>query len=510
MTKPVTNRLFFVLVLLTGLLHTTLAMAESERILVFPFSIHSETPMDFLKSGLGDLIETQLSAKGFTVVRSDKETDKAEAIKQASEQSMDSLVMGSLTFLGERISINTFWIDTATGKTRIAFSRIEPDKEKLFEDMEAFTDQIHPEKNDTVASPPAQAIAPLPVKSDAPSSALTGPLVRSPRIEAEINAVAIGDVNGDGKKQIVVTDRHSIFIEHFQEGVFSLETRLEGKSYLINLFVDTFDSNHNGIDEIIVSAVHSRSNQVSSYAYEWDGKTYALIYQNMDFFFRTGKRPDTGERALLGQQQYFTNKVFDDKIMTMGRDTAGKSYIPIETCAMPDKNLNIYAFDTADIFNKGSLLTLTYTPSDYLKILDFKGEESWLSSDRYGGSNKFTEPLKQTDQERMYFSVRIMAGDFDKNGKIDVVTLLNKNSSPRMFSNLKNFVEGSVECMTWDTLGFKTQWSTQKISGYIPDFYIDDVDSNGVNDLVYCLVPKKSSFIEKQISYIVVQPITHP
>lgn len=500
MIKPLAVHLFSIFLVLASISSASAETREPVSILLCPLTIQAETSMDFLQKGTGDLLETQLSAKGFTLVRTEKAMERSEAITYAADKNLDSVIIGSLTFLGESVSISAFLIDTETGNNRISFSKIEPDKSKLFDDLSEFTAQMHHDTN-KVPSPDQVKIP------ESPKTTKNQDLIRSPNFNAEINAISIGDVNGDGKKEIVFTELHSVFIEDVQNGDFKPPVHIESKSYLNNLYVDTYDTNHNGIDEIIISAVHARTMQLASYAYEWDGNNYVLISDSMDWFFRSGKRPDTGEPALLGQQQHFASQTFADVIKIMSWDTEKKTYVPGETCPMPDKNMNIYAFDTADLFNKGSMLTMTYTPGDYLKIVEFKQEDSWLSSERHGGSNKYIEPRQKTEQMRFYLPIRIMAGDFNRDGKNEIVTLTNINSTPRVFSNLKNYVEGYVECLGWENLGFETLWTTQKVSGYIPDFDIADMDADGTLDLVYGVVPTKASFLGKQTSYIVMQPI---
>lgn len=503
------------------------SFADQSKLVLFPFSVYSESNMDFLKKGTGDLIETKLSGKGLNVVRSETEMNKTDAVKHSLELSADTYVTGSLTFLGNTISINALLIDVKTGSTLVSYTKADSDKDRLFSHISEFAEQAAGTIKKTAPDPPVPVAAtepdPKPVVVPAPTAVTAAPVLagpikpssiiltngtrRSQDLPCEIYALTTGDVDGDGKKDIVYAERHSFSVASFNDKSLDIKKRVEGENYLDILFIDSFDANKNGLDEIFVTAVHIKSKKVSSSVYEWNGKEYRQIEKELTYFFRAGKSPETGKPLLLGQEQHFAQDVFGESIFEMIWSSGRQSYIPLKILKTPEKNLFIYGMDSGDIKNNGLLCSLVYLPDDRLAIFDFKKQSTWKSSGQYGGSNKFIETRDQDTKERFYFPARLITGDFDANKTQEFATLVNTNSTPKIFSNLRNYTQGRVECLEWKSLNFETIWKTQDVSGYIPDFFISDIDGDGRNDVVYPVVNKSGFIIGKYTTYIVVQPI---
>ncbi|MFA6011906.1 MAG: hypothetical protein WC799_18080 [Desulfobacteraceae bacterium] len=498
----------------------SLSFADQNKLVLFPFSVYSESNMDFLKKGTGDLIETKLSGKGLNVVRSETEMNKTDAVKHSLELSADNYVTGSLTFLGNTISINALLIDVKTGSTLVSYTKADSDKDRLFSHISEFAEQAAGTIKKPVPDPPVPVAAtepePKPVVTAAPvlaapikppSIILTSGTRRSQDLPYEVYALAVGDVDGDEKKDIIFAERHSFSVASFNDKSLDIKKRIEGESFLDILFIDAFDANKNGIDEIFVTAVHIKSNKLSSSVYEWNGKEYHPIQKELTYFFRAGKNPETGKPLLLGQEQHFAQGVFGESIFEMIWSSGRQSYIPLKILKTPEKNLFIYGIDSGDIKNNGLLCSLVYLPDDRLAIFDFKKQSTWKSSGQYGGSNKFIETQNQDTKERFYFPARLITGDFDNNKTHEFATLVNTNSTPRIFNNLRNYTQGRVECHEWKSLNFETIWKTQDVSGYIPDFFISDLNGDGQNDVIYPVVNKSGFIIGKYTTYIVVQPI---
>lgn len=157
--------------------------------------------------------------------------------------------------------------------------------------------------------------------------------------------------------------------------------------------------------------------------------------------------------------------------------------------------------------NKGVQNIVSLSTSGYITVYDDNNNELWQSSDVYGGSLKYLEPRKSGTQRRLYFSPRVIVSDIDNDSFTEVVTINNHNSSPRVFVNLKNFTKGYITCLVWDKLNLEVKWDTQTVSGYVSDFNISDIDSDGKNDLIYSVVEKVGKFWTKKQTYFVIQPV---
>jgi hypothetical protein len=451
---------------------------------------------------------------------------KEDAEKFAQEASVAGLISGSLTFFGNAISINATVVEPRSGKNLVTFAKTDSDKDKLFAHISEFADQAAgafvktlPEAVPVEKAPAAEEktgiipapVVPVPpaavVPAAPPSLVLTKDIRRSQDIDAEVGALAVGDVDGDGKQDIVFSERHRFTVASFTDKTLDVKKKVDIKNYLDILFIDAFDANKNGIDEIFITAVHSKTSKLSSIVYEWNGKEFQPIKTELPYFLRKGKSPETGKTVLLGQDQSLVQGVFGESIYEMIWSAGRQNYIPLKVMKTPEKNLYIYGMETGDLKNDGQLSTIVYMNNDRLALIDFRKQSSWKSPKPFEGTDKYIESNVMDKTERYYFPPRLLAGDFDNNKTQEFAMAVNANSSPRIFNNLRNYTQGRVECFEWKNLSFETVWKTPDVSGYIPDFYIADLNGDGVNDVIYPVVTKSGMVFTKYVSYIVVQPV---
>lgn len=209
----------------------------------------------------------------------------------------------------------------------------------------------------------------------------------------------------------------------------------------------------------------------------------------------------------MGQEQNQAQGLFGESVFEMIWSSGRQSYIPLKILKTPEKNLFIYGMETGELKNDGLVNTLVYMENDRLALVDFRKQSSWKSASAFGGTNTYLEIDNQGNRERFYFPPRMISGDFDQNKTQEFAIIASTNATPKIFSNLRNYTQGHVECFEWKNLNFETIWKTQDVSGYIPDFSVTDMDGDGKNDVIYPVVNKGGFIVEKYTSYIVVQPI---
>ena len=60
-----------------------------------------------------------------------------------------------------------------------------------------------------------------------------------------------------------------------------------------------------------------------------------------------------------------------------------------------------------------------------------------------------------------------------------------------------------IEFLTWNDIGFVTNYKTQETSGYISDFAVGDFNGNGVTDILFAVVVGGNSIFGKKTSFLV-------
>lgn len=199
--------------------------------------------------------------------------------------------------------------------------------------------------------------------------------------------VAMGDVDGNGTDEFVVSDGRDIRIysvkEDFKE-LWNIKTEGGGN----HLSLDILDVNNNGRAEIFVTsadnigAMYSGESEsshdvmsVNSFVLEYDpAKGYRRIAENIPYFLRT-----VGNSLLM--QRYSSGRIFSGPVYRA--KWTGSQYGTDAPLALPEA-ANIYGFAFADWKNDGRSSVMTYDYSGYLCLYDDSGSLIWKSEESYG------------------------------------------------------------------------------------------------------------------------------
>ena len=108
--------------------------ADPKRIALLPFKINSAQDLSFLKDGIFDMLTSRLSKEGQVEVISREQVEGAVQTEAASgtineavarrigtRLKADFVLFGSLTVLGENVSIDAKMVDTSGSKPTMTF-----------------------------------------------------------------------------------------------------------------------------------------------------------------------------------------------------------------------------------------------------------------------------------------------------------------------------------------------------------------------------------------------------
>ncbi len=483
--------------------------ASDAKIALFPFSINAEKKLTFLQNGIADTIFARLSTVKREIVKIDalKRVDQKEIFRIAREADSALAVTGSITVFGNSVSINAFLYDIKTEKPLVAFNKSNESQETLFDAIGLFTDEVI-----AASHPDGGAAKPL-IKEDVEKKeTIVKPVVpnesvvKKTTVKYAVDSLATGDVDGDGTVEIVFTDKHDLYIAEWNNDTVTIKYVIKGKHYLRIISTDVGDMNNNGISEIYITSVRSKSNSVTASCIEWDGKSYVKSDVGDGWYVSVRPIKPGGKPQLIGQKQKFGAGIFGTGIYTLMLNQKDKSYLMGPGVSVLP-HMNIYDFTYGDIMNRNKQQLVAYTKKGYLSVYDEKNDEVWKSTDIFGGSQKYLETRKSEMQTRVYLKPRIIAADIDGDSVTEVVTIKNRNSTPRAFVNLQNFKDGHIEALIWKTNSLESKWETQQMKGYISDFDVNDMDNDGKNELIYAVVKNRSKFFKKKKTEIVIQPV---
>ncbi len=307
-----------------------------------------------------------------------------------------------------------------------------------------------------------------------------------------ISAMAVGDIDGDGKTEFVILSERKLRVfrannKSIKElGVTKLPADLDVHA------VNVADLNADGKMEIYLSA--TRNLNVASLAIEWtESGGFVRLIRNIPWYIRPIKHPIKG-MILAGQKRGDDlAKMIEKGIYHLTPITDNKIEV-IEKIVLPD-SVNVFSFVYADVDGDGSYEKIVLDRNQKLRVYDSSNGLLWVSSDNYGGSKTYIGPSYGGSEERgdktgskthfsedenmerdlVFIPGRVVVADLDHDGQQDVVVGKNLFSSNflstfRLFRNMRMFDGGSIVGLSWKDSGLVETWKTGNHSGFIPDF----------------------------------------
>jgi len=537
----------FISIVIAVLISTVSWADERKKVAVLPFSIHSSEDINYVRGGIWDMLISRLSASGKMDV-----TDKhkiSEALKGAGKQDLtgadvyglgktidvDYVVWGSITKIGNSISLDGKLMDVATYKTPVGVFEQCQGMDEVIPKLSVFSEKINghilgivptvslPSAGETVVRQPARSTLPSGLQAEdalkSQEGTFTsminpefisgiGPLDRkgfwmSKRIPGKFKGMDIGDVNNDGLNEVVVIENNNITVYQKVDRDFKILNKIHGRAYDNYLSVDVADINGNGIDEIIVTNV-TGNNQINSFILEYKQKQYIKIASNLKWFLRV-INSNSVHPLLLGQEKWI-DVPYSTPIYEIG--WKGEKYREIRKAKLP-QGLSVYgvtvekigagrtervlALDESDHIN---IYKKTSKPLSKIHIVGGSSELIWKSQGVFGGTNNMFDVnmggdgRKSSDdggEEKLYVNIRILTYDINKDGKKEIIIVKNLAPGGRMFKNVRLFTRSEIYNLEWDGLGLVQNWKTKTIQGYVADYQFKDIDNDGENEVVLAI-----------------------
>ncbi len=521
--------------------------ANPVKVMILPFQINAEKNLEFLKTGIQDMLGSRLawqdkvavidrSAVNTTVKKLGRFKDDSLALLAGGQLKADFIITGSVTILGQGASIDAKMMDITGKMAPVSFFGQTNDLGGVIPEINRFATTI----NETVfhrqmlsaggataLSQPTQSSSPPPQQTLNPllapqalatqgksavnpnfqtdsSRQLTSGFWKSRPIPLRILGMDLGDVNNDGILETVALTDESIIIYQVQNNrlVKTAEIPISKLSHHIGL--DTGDINGNGIPEIFVSSLSPEQDRATSFVVEYNGRNYGTIVKNSPWYYRISKQQN-GEVLLLGQKQrerdagIHTSPVY--KMQWKGNDYVSASRI------LKGKTANVMGLCVDDIRGNGTATTAGYDTAEHLTVFGKSGESLSRNPEPSGGTLAgFMLPKDnaEDDDQLQFFPLRTRIHDIDKNGALEIISARNHDVAMSLFSKFRKFDRGFLESRSWTDMGLHLNWKTAPLPGRISDFVIGDFDKDGFEELLVATITKEGTTIMSQASSVLV------
>ncbi len=492
--------------------------AEKQAEMAFlPFTINSAKDMSYLSEGLRQMLSSRLSAEaGIAVVDRGKvdaalkaagetfSADKAAAFTK--KLGADYLMYGSVTALGGGMSFDAKVYSAAEGKSK-TFYATAPSEGEVMSAIDSLSWDVaatvfgkdRPARYAAVRAQQPAAANPYetahPDRTYKKSGGYYGGasskwidggqrFVKTSNIDLAMEAMAIGDVDGDGQMDVVMADRRQVTVYHLNNNRLNEFAKSKLPARFKIHAVNVEDLNGNGKAEIYISAADTKT--PGSRGVEWNGTELVTLFDHSPFYIRPLMVPGLG--TILGGQRAGKNaNAIGGPIYSLLRD--GNRLVVDERLPLPE-SLVIFNLAIGDLDGDGDWEIVALDEFSKLRVMESGGKMLWKSQDYYGatkrfvgGENLLSRPTSRNYDEmtdgkgeqflKIWIPSRIIIKDMDQDGIDDVIINKNAATMTSVVRDMQKFPSGVAMGLKWNGLGLEEIWQTKRIDGYVVDYELE-------------------------------------
>jgi TolB-like protein len=550
---------------------------DIKKIAIIPFDVSSKDNIEYVREGITDVLASRVTIEGKTTVVSKKAVlDIMEKYKKrnleeknvyviGTQLKADYVIWGSISKISESVTFEGKLMDVSAQKSILSVNeKIQDGNEfmpKVSEFAKRITSYLTGEKSKaetvrgtkvptgsamketTAAGVQLQAggrpagkfegeiaetdivagmkkgkttytaaVNPAVIKET--RSQLTRGFWISQKFGTAFKGMDIGDVNGDGRNEVVIIDSMSVMIFQKSDNELVLIEKMNGKEGDNFIAVDVADINGDGTSEIFVTNMNR--NILESFVLEYREGKFQRIASDVPWLLRViniGSKPTLIGQAVTRDQ---TGKYppIREMLWKNGQYAAGQDMkIP--------RGISIYGLAVESLEENKPERIICLDESDYIRIYDqaaMTGKQAdsagdvptpiWKSSYTYGGSpNVFSssETTKLTGQQSRgnnlnTVRLRILGAGLSKGGKRQFLVV--KNTLERTSRKVKRFTESEIYNLEWNGRALIDDWNTKKIKGYVADYQIKDIDNDGKNEIALAVVQSIGESVQTESAII--------
>lgn len=474
------------------------------QVIILPFDVEIPGSYAYLKSGLASTLASRLASRAnvAAVAQGSASEQMAKSLKSGDhaafgqllrQSGAEYLIIGSLSPKSNQFVLTSYVFSQAAGQAPKQFTQsfntvddaMQAVDELAWDISGAFFGNPRPEMRTTdkqqgnlaafQTAHPERAFREGQYAGMTTGLEAGGPFIltntfRSRAIPVQTMDINAGDLDGDGKEEIVLLTTNSLMLYRQDESQFRMLATINLPNHIRYHSVTLGDLNKNGLQEIYISG--SNGDLADTTAMEWNGKKMTTLFEHARWYLVTMVSPN--EPAMLIGQHSLADTLGGGDIFQMSL-SAQNTLSEGQRLNIP-KGLTVFDFVLADLDGSGSKVVIAINSSNRLQLYDTAGAVRWTSPDLFGASNNFFGTLTSAnnaalnERETVWLRTRIVIADLDGDRINDILVGRNRVETVRFMPNLRYFDGSSLAAFKWDRFNLVRLWETKKIPGYIANY----------------------------------------
>jgi len=506
------DKILFILVLALTLAFPVPTHPSVKKIVLLPLAIYTDKPSDHIRKGVASMLASRLSGRGLEVIKdesvegyvTEKEkqgiTSKNRAEELAKTFEADCAIFGSITAIGGGYSLDLSLLELDKEGSSITSISRAMSEDEFIPELSSVANQLRAAiEGEGIAAKEKSKPAPLPKASPArdifsklehekkePSDKEKGIAFQPTReskpfkptgkipLTMAVMSLDMGDLDGDGKVELVVLDRKKLLVYQREGNSFVLiDTRKAswGEEFLK---VSIGDMDNNKRAEIYVVSSYGKRARTSVFERAGEFKR-----RNRQIGHLQVVKDPVEEKSILLFQDSKVSEFFSGPIYRMDYDEKGKL---INRNPLPEmREAQFYTLLLFDLDADGNPEWLGLGEPNLneqagLHVWNAKGELLWQGDTNLGGTNnaiRVEEASPDGRQPRTSFNSRLVVIDIDGDGRKDILAIENIP----IIQHLRDFKVYVRSRLT----GYRTQgktlvpgYTTEEIDYCVTDMQADD------------------------------------
>ena|GEM_PF-1607528 len=332
---------------------------------------------------------------------------------------------------------------------------------------------------------------------------------RSSYINENLVGLAVADIDGDGRNEVVYASDKNVYVTRFGGSTLTQLAKYSVPASQRIVSVDVFDVNGDGRLEIICSA-QDENNAPVSFILKFDGSALIPLAQKLPWYLRVagqgGDRFLAGQKAAASGGQVYTGSVQRVSFKGSGIVSQGSVGLP--------EHVNLFNFVLGRLGSGGAQLAAAVRfPSEHIFLFENK-KRIWESREEYAGTMTYLAPQNHrdaSDRKREFLPARLIIADIDGDGHNELIVAKNDRGGVPFMSNQRGFTSGVIQAFKYQNLSLTPFFRTRTLPGAVVDIQLADFNNNGTLDLVAAVVTQsKSGMWSEGLSLIVAYEVSGP